>query len=80
MLQNFFSKVGHFFSGLFNAANHAWNNLEPEVQTALVHGAGIINLINENLQASPMFIFELINQKFPGITQEKLIEGLQKIS
>jgi hypothetical protein len=80
MLENFFNKIGHFFLNLFNAANHAYNHLQPEVQNALVHGAGIINLINENLQGSPMFLVELINQKFPGITKEKLLEGLHVIS
>lgn len=77
---SFFKAIGHFFENLFNQAAHAWHNLEPEVQKALLHGSGVIDIVNKNLDATPDFVWEIIQKKFPDITEDKLKEGLSKIN
>ncbi len=64
---------------MFNAAQKAWNKIEPEVQQALIKGSGVIAIINENLDKTPEFVFELIQQKFPGLTKEALQDGLKQV-
>lgn len=79
-ISNLLDKLGHFFKGLFNEAERAWNKLEPEIQTALLHGSGVIAIVNENLDKTPDFVFELIQKKFPDLTEEKLKAGLVKVN
>lgn len=70
----------HIFTDLFNSAEKVWNKLEPKVQNALLDGSGIIGVISQNLEESPEGLFELIQKKFPGISKEKLTEGLAKVT
>lgn len=70
----------HIFTDLFNSIDKAWNKLEPEVQNALLQGSGVISLINQNLQVTPPEVFDLIQKKFPNLTQDKLTESLGKVS
>ncbi len=77
-LDNFFKAIGHFFEGLFNAAQKTWNKLSPEIQQAMLHGSGIIATINDNVDKAPQFVFDLIQTKFPDLTKEKIEEVLKK--
>lgn len=70
----------HIFTDLFNAAKRTWNKLEPEVQTALVHGSGVIDIINRNLSAIPADIITLIQTKYPDLDVIKLKTGLQAVT
>ena len=72
----FLQKIGNFFTGLFDAAEKAWDNVSPEVQKALEQGSAIIAVINENIDEAPDFIFDLIQQRFPDLTKEKIVEAL----
>jgi len=71
-LQKFLHKIGDFFTGLFNKAKHAWNNIEPLVQEALKQGSDVIYTINTNIDATPDFIWEELQKKWPGLTKEEL--------
>ena len=53
----------HIFTDLFNSIEKAWNKLEPEVQSALIKGSGVISVINQNLQSTPQEVFDLIEKK-----------------
>jgi hypothetical protein len=68
----------HIFGDLFNSTEKAWNKLEPEVQTALVHGTGVIDIINKNVAATPDIVWELIQKKFPDLTKDKVEGALAK--
>lgn len=70
----------HIFTDLFNAAERAWDKLEPKVQDALIDGSGVVNVISQNLEASPEVVFDLIQEKFPNLSKEKLTNGLTKVS
>jgi hypothetical protein len=70
----------HIFTDLFNSVEKAWHKLEPEVQNALIHGSGVINIINQNLQKTPQEVFDLIQNKFPDLTKDKLTAALAKVT
>jgi hypothetical protein len=70
----------HIFTDLFNSTEKAWHKLEPEVQSALIHGSGIIKIINDNIDKVPDEVFALIQQKYPDITKENLESALQKVN
>ena len=70
----------HIFTDLFDSAAKAWNKLEPKVQDALLKGSGIISVINQNLEATPDEVFDLIEKKFPDVTKENLTEALAKVT
>jgi hypothetical protein len=70
----------HIFSDLFHSTEKAWQKLEPEVQNALIHGSGIIKILNDNIEKTPDEIFALIQQKYPDITKEKLEGALTKVN
>lgn len=68
------------FTDLFNSIAKAWKKLNPEVKDALVHGSGVISIINEHLQDTPEVVFDLIEKKFPKLTKEKLSGALTEVS
>lgn len=70
----------HIFTDLFNSAEKAWHKLEPKVQDALVHGSGIIKILNDNLEKTPDVVFTIIQEKYPDITKEYLHDGLNKVA
>lgn len=75
-----FAAVGDFLRGIFNAAEKAWNKLDPEVQQAFTWGSKVLELINVNKEAAPDFLIELIQKHFPTLTKEKLFTGLNKVA
>lgn len=70
----------HIFTDLFNSVEKAWNKLDPKIQDALVHGSGIIGIINQNLEATPDVVFDLIQKKFPDISKAKLEAALGEVT
>lgn len=70
----------HIFTDLFNSIEKAWNKLDPEVQAALIKGSTVVNIINENLQATPDSVFDLIQKKFPDVTKDKLSAALANVT
>lgn len=79
-LDKLFHAIGSIFTGLFNSAKKTWKKLSPEVQNALLHGSAVVATINDNIDASPDFIIEILQKKFPDLTKEKLHEGLGKVA
>lgn len=79
-LKNFFSNIGEFFEGLFNAAKRTWNKIDPVVQKSILHGSGVVEVINRNIDQTPKFIIDLIKNKFPDFDIAKLKLGMAEIS
>lgn len=79
-LKTFFGNIGDFFEGLFNAAKRTWNKLEPAVQNSILHGSGVVEAINRNLDKTPDFIINLIKSKYPSFDLEKLKLGIAEIT
>jgi predicted metallopeptidase len=76
----FFDFLGHFFENLFNATAKAYNSLHEKEQEALVKASSIIAVVNENINAAPEFVFELLQQKFPELTKEELLSKLNELN
>ena len=74
------AKIGDFFEGLFNAAAKTYNSLAPEIQESFIKGSAILDLINKYVNATPDFIIEAIQQKFPELSREKLRNGLNDVA
>lgn len=79
-LEKLFKAIGSLFTGLFNSARKTWKKLSPEVQNALLHGSAVVDTINNNVDAAPDFIIEILQKRFPDLTKEKLHEGLAKVA
>ncbi len=79
-ISNLLNKIGHFFEGLFNAAQHAWSKLEPDLQNAILQGSGIIDIINKNIDAAPPEVIALIQKAFPNLTTDKLKSALHEVN
>jgi len=74
------SKIGSFFTGLFDAAASTFNDLAPEIKESFVKGSSILNLINKYVNETPDFIIQVIQDKFPDVTREKLSAGLYEVA
>ena len=72
--------IGQLFAGLFRSAKKAYEQLPPETKDAMVHGAGVIDLINSMLDATPKQIGDAIKTKFPKLDQQDLEKGLVSLA
>lgn len=79
-LDKLWQAIGSIFIGVFNSAKRAWKKQSTEVQDALLHGAGIVEAINTNLDKTPDFVITLLQGRFPKLTKESLHAGLAKVS
>lgn len=77
-IQKLLHAIGDWFTNLFKSAEKLWKKISPELQEALMQGSEFVNIINTNLDATPDFIFELLQQKYPDLTKEQLHEYLKK--
>jgi hypothetical protein len=75
-LDKLIAAIGHFFRDLFDAAKKAYNNLSPDVQNAMLNGAGVISLVNSMLDKTPAEIRAAIQAQFPNLNETQLEQGL----
>lgn len=75
-IKKLLAAIGHFFEGLFNAAEKAYDSLSPEQQAALQNGSGVVAVINSMLAAEAADVRAAIHEKFPGIDEMVLENGL----
>lgn len=78
-LGRFFKKIGEIFASLAKGAEKVWDKTEPEIQQALLKGSGIVDVINKYINETPEFIFEILKQKFPDFSEEKIQEILGEV-
>ena len=79
-MSNFLSHFLSWLKGIFDSLEKEWHKLEQPVKNALQWASGAVNEITTNLNATPQFLIDLIQSKFPGIDIEKVKAGLTKIS
>ena len=70
--------IGSFFSGLFNAAEKTWNKLEPEIRAAMLQASDVVAIVNENVDQTPQFVLEIVQQKYPAFTLDQIHEAIKK--
>jgi DNA-binding TFAR19-related protein (PDSD5 family) len=73
-------KLGNFIEGIFNAAERAWNKVQPEVQKAIVGGSTIVNIINDNVKLAPDALIRLIQLALPNLNRAELENALNKMA
>lgn len=57
----------------------SWSKLEPELQNALLHSAGIFKIIGDDLSAAPKDVVNKILSTFIDQTQESVTAWLNKV-
>lgn len=73
--------IGHFFTGLFNAAKRVYYKLPQEVQDAAKWASGIIDEINKQLsETSTQAVLDAIDKRFPEIGVEVIKNNLVTIA
>lgn len=79
-LKDFIAKIGEFFGHLFAGAEKTWKKLSPQVQDALLYGSGVIDTINKYTDETPLFVWDIIQKKFPKLDKDHLLKALKSAS
>lgn len=78
--KTFFGKIiaflGHLFAGLFHVARQVYDSLPQDVKDALLHGTGVIEIINGMLDKSPSEIRAAIAAKYPNLNEPQIEAAL----
>lgn len=78
-LGNLFKKIGEIFVSLAKGAEKVWEKTEPEIQDAMLKASGIVDTINKYIDETPDFIFEILKNKFPEFSEEKIKEIIDEV-
>lgn len=79
-MPNIFQEIKDWVNGWFITIEKKYNELEPEIKTAIEDGSQVINVINTNLEATSQFTLDLIHDAIPNADIEKVKAGLQTVS
>lgn len=77
---SFFSNIWNWIKNIFSSLEKEWHNLEPEVKNAIQQGSGVVNTIATNLEATPQFLLDLIQNALPNVDIEKVKAGILEVS
>lgn len=75
-----FSAIGHFFSDLFSAASRAWHKLPASVQSGLLNGSGILNIMNQFIGQDPKLTIATIQANYPNQDLTAIYTGLAAVA
>lgn len=64
--------IGRFFKSLFNSAEKIYNNLPEADKQSLLHGSGLIAILNSEINKTPAEIRAIITTKFPDMDEAVL--------
>lgn len=73
-------KLGDAIGRIFSTIEKEWHELEPDLKNALQSASGIVAVINENLQATPQFLLELIHHELPNLDIEKAKAAIAEVA
>src|SRR5689334_8678146 len=76
----FFAKIGIWHPKIEDGIEDLYNKLHDTEKQAVQNASGWIAIINSNLQATPDFVFDLIQKKFPGASKESITGALNKLN
>src|ERR1700753_489515 len=74
---SFFSML---FNSLFNATKNAWNHLPTSVQTGIINGSGIFNIISQYIGQDPKLTIATIQANYPQEDLNLLYTGLSAVA
>ncbi len=79
-LGKFLDKIGIWHPSVEETFKNLYDKLHDTEKTAVKDASGWIAIINANLQATPDAVFNLIQNKFPGVTKESIAGALNKVN
>lgn len=80
LIESIVSVFGSIFHHVMAGAEKTFNDLPPEIKAALIHGSGVLDLINQMINNTPDEIRAAIKEKFPDINEADLESGLFTIA
>jgi hypothetical protein len=75
-----FSFLVNLFSSLFDATKRAWNHLPEQVQTGILNGSGIFNILSQYIGQDPKLTIATIQANYPTENLELLYDGLAAVA
>ncbi|HXD92774.1 MAG TPA: hypothetical protein VNX01_06135, partial [Bacteroidia bacterium] len=75
-----FSAILHFFEDLFSAMHRAWDKLPANIQSGLLNGSGILNIINQWTGQDPALTIATIQANYPNEDLTAIYNGLAQIA
>lgn len=80
LLHDVVHAIGSIFQHTLSGAEQDYNNLSPEDQEALQHGAGVVTFISQEIDKLPGEVRTGILAEFPDLDETKLEAGLYQIA
>lgn len=74
------SFLAHLFNSLFSATKDAWNKLPPTVQTGILNGSGVFNIISQYIGQDPKLTIATIQANYPVEDLNALYTGLATVA
>jgi hypothetical protein len=71
---------GSIFKHVMEGAEKTFNELPKETQDALLHGSGVMEFINTQVDALPEDVEAAILEKFPDLNMDSLKAGLLAVA
>jgi len=75
-----FSFLASLFNSLFNATKNAWNHLPSSVQSGILNGSGIFNVISQYIGQDPKLTIATIQANYPQEDLTALYSGLATVA
>jgi hypothetical protein len=77
---HFFNAIGLWKPNFEKSIVKIYEQLQDSERKAIEMASGWVAVVNTNLQATPDFVFDIIQQKFPGVSKEKIAEVFNKVN
>lgn len=74
------SFIANLFNSLFNATKNAWNHLPSSVQTGIINGSGIFNVLSQYIGQDPKLTIATIQANYPTENLDLLYTGLSAVA
>jgi hypothetical protein len=80
LIASVISFFGSIFKHVMEGAEKTFNELPKETQDALLHGSGVMEFINTQVDALPEDVEAAILEKFPDLNMDSLKAGLLAVA
>jgi hypothetical protein len=74
------SFIANLFGDLFSATKRAWNHLPSSVQTGILNGSGIFNILSQYIGQDPKLTIATIQANYPTENLDLLYAGLAAVA
>lgn len=74
------SFLSNLFGSLFNATKNAWSHLPKDVQTGILNGSGVFNILAQYIGQDPKLTIATIQANYPQEDLALLYTGLSAVA